>query len=238
MRKRITLVVLTILSACAAPPPTTESASPPPALTATQALTSTPNVLAAATPTTLVSVSQAACHLTADSGAWCFALVQNNAGDILENVSAQINLLDKNKNLVASQNAFPLLDAIPANSSAAVYAFFPNAPADAEAQVQILSATTGNAANYLSAVLDSTLAQIDESGKIAYLSGRVYLSAESNAATQIWIAATAYDENGTVVGLRRWEGGALSPGSSLNFQFNVSSVGAEIAAVDFAIQAR
>ena len=64
------------------------------------------------------------------------------------------------------------------------------------------------------------------------------MPAESNAATQVWVAAVAYDVNGTVVGVRRWEGGALTPGSSLNFDFSVSSVGGEIEAVEFVVQAR
>jgi len=70
--------------------------------------------LAAASTLTPVPapVTQAVCHPTADNGLWCFALIQNNTPDILENVSAQITLLDEANNTLASQTAFTPLDII------------------------------------------------------------------------------------------------------------------------------
>lgn len=196
------------------------------------------SLAAASTPTPLpVPITQAACHPTADSGNWCFALVYNNTTDMLENVSAQITLLDEANNPVASQTAFLPLDILSPNSSLPVYVFFPNTPANVNPQIQLLSAMPGGSA-YLPAILDNTIARIDWDGKFTQVSGQVFLPAESNAATQVWVAAAAYDANGTVVGVRRWEGGALQPGSSLSFDFSVSSVGGEIEAVEFFVQAR
>ena len=196
------------------------------------------SLAAASTPTPLpVPITQAACHPTADSGNWCFALLQNNTGNLLENVSAQMTLLDEDNNAIASQTAFLPLDILPTNSSLPIYVFFPNTPANLNPQIQLLSAMPGGSA-YLPATLDNTIAQIHWDGKYAQVSGQVFLPAESNAATQVWVAAVAYDNNGTVVGVRRWEGGALQPGSSLRFGFSVSSVGGEIEAVDFFVQAR
>jgi len=184
-----------------------------------------------------VPVTQAGCHPTADFGMWCFALIQNNSANILENISAQITLFDENNNAVASLTAFPPLDIIQPNSSAPVYVYFPNAPVNVNPQIQILSAMPGGSA-YLPAALDNTSAEIDSTGRHAEIRGQVILPAESTAATQVWVAAVAYDKNGSVVGVRRWEGGALTPGSSLNFDFSVSSVGGKIEAVEFAVQAR
>lgn len=196
------------------------------------------SLAAASTPTPLpVPITQAACHPTADSGNWCFALIHNNTENLLENVSAQITLFDEDNNAIASQTAFLLLDILPTNSSLPVYIFFSNTPANLNPQIQLLSAMPGGSA-YLPAALDNTIAQIDWGGKIAQVSGQIFLPAESNAANQVWVAAVAYDANGTVVGVRRWEGGALQPGSWLNFDFSVSSVGGEIEAVEFVVQAR
>lgn len=193
---------------------------------------------AASTPTPLpVPITQAACHPTADSGNWCFALIQNNTGNILENVSAQITLYNESGIALVYQTAFLPLDILPANSSLPVYVYFPNTPANITPQVQLLSAMPGGSA-YLPAAVDNTSAQINWDGKTAKVSGQVYLPTESTAATQVWIAAVAYDKNGTVIGVRRWEGGALTPGGSLNFDFSVSSVGGEIEAVQFFVQAR
>jgi LysM repeat protein len=194
---------------------------------------------AASTPTPVPApVTQAVCHPSADSGLWCFALIQNNTADILENVSAQITLLDSNGAAVANQTAFTPLDIIPANSSMPVYVFFPNMSADVTPQTQIMTAMQASTSSYFPAVINNSLAQINWDGKTAQLSGQVYLPSESQAATQTWVAAVAYDKNGTVVGVRRWEGGELQPGTSLNFNFAVSSLGGDIEAVEFFVQAQ
>ena len=196
-------------------------------------------IAAASTPTPVPApVTQAECHPTADSGLWCFALIQNNSANLLENISAQVTLFDENGNQLASQTAFMPLDILQPNTSMPVYVFFANQPAKAISQVQLISAMQGNGSLYLPAKLDTTVAQIDRGGKSAQVSGQIYLPAESTAATQVWVAAIGYDKNGTVVGLRRWEGGALQPGGSLHFDFSVASVGGEIEAVEFAVQAR
>jgi LysM repeat protein len=194
-----------------------------------------------ATPTPApVPVTQTVCHPTADHGLWCFALIENNTSDILENVSAQITLLDENNNALASQTAFMPLDIIPPNASLPVYVFFPNTPAaqGENVQVQILSAMQSNTSRYLPATLHNTIAQIDWNGLTAQLSGQIHLPAESTAATQVWVAAVAYDKDGRVVGLKRWEGGAIQPGGSIPFSFLVSSLGPVINAVEFVVEAK
>lgn len=192
----------------------------------------------ASTPTPAPApVTQTVCHPTADSGLWCFAMIQNSTTDILENVSAQITLIDENNNVLASQTAFTPLDTIPANSSLPVYVFFPNRPSNINIQVQLLSAVQTNNSRYLPVTLNNTIAQIDWNGLTAQLSGQVYLPSESQAATQVWVAAVAYDKSGRVVGVKRWEGGATQPGESISFSFLVSSLGGDIDAVDFFVQA-
>lgn len=194
---------------------------------------------AASTPTPLpVPVTQAVCHPTTDSGVWCFALIQNNTDDLLENVSARINLLDESGNVVASQTAFPPLDMIAPGSSLPVYVYFPNITLNVKPQAQLLSAMPGNNSLYLPAILDNTSAKIDNDGKTAQLSGEIYLLSESIAATRVWVAAVAYDKNGTMVGLKRWEGGAIQPGERIRFEFGMASLGGVIEAVEFFLQAR
>jgi LysM repeat protein len=194
---------------------------------------------AASTPTPVPApVTQTVCHPTADNGLWCFALIQNNTPDILENVSAQITLLDESNSVLASQTAFMPLDIIPPNSSLPVYVLFPNTTASANTQVQILSAIQSSASRYLPATLHNTIAQIDWNGLTAQVSGQVFLPAESIAATQVWVAAVTYDKTGQVVGVKRWEGGAIQPGGSIPFSFLVSSLGSEIDAVEFTVEAQ
>jgi LysM repeat protein len=193
------------------------------------------------TPTpAAVPITQTDCYPTADNGQWCFALIQNNTADILENVSAQITLLDGNNNPLASQSAFTPLDIIPPNSSMPVYAYFPNVQANINIQVQLLSAVqnAGNASHYLSAVLKNTITKISWNGLTAQISGQIILPAESKPATQVWVAAIAYNKDGQVVGLKRWEGGAVQPGVNMPFSFSVSSVGPGIDSVEFGVEAK
>jgi hypothetical protein len=182
-------------------------------------------------------ITQTVCHPSADNGLWCFALIQNNSTETLENVSAQIILLDENNNVTASQTAFTPLDVIPPNSSLPVYIFFPDTPTRLNIQVQLLSAIQGGNSRYLSVILNNTVSQIDWDGKSAQLSGQILLPAESQAATLVWVAAVAYDKDGQVVGVRRWEGGAIQPGGGIPFSFSVASVSGAIEAVDFVVQA-
>ncbi len=192
----------------------------------------------ASTPTPVPApVTQSICHPTADDSLWCFALIQNNTSGFLENVSAQITLGNQTNSI-----AFTPLDIIPPNSAMPVYVFFPNTPAEMgiNPQVQIISAIqlSANPPRYLKADLHNTVAQIDWSGRTAQLSGEIVLPAESPAATQVWVAAVAYDKNGQVVGVKRWEGEAIPAGGSLKFNFAVSSLGSAIEAVEFFVEAR
>jgi SLAP domain-containing protein len=192
----------------------------------------------ASTPTPMPApITQTVCHPSADNGLWCFALIRNDSSEPLENISAQITLLDENNNAVASQTAFTPLDTIPPNSSLPVYVFFPDTPPNLNVQAQLLSAISSSNSRYLPTTLNNTIAQIDWNGKTAQLSGQILLPAESQATTQVWVAAVAYDKDGRVVGVRRWEGGAVEPGGSISFSFLVASLGGDIEAVDFVAQA-
>jgi murein DD-endopeptidase MepM/ murein hydrolase activator NlpD len=192
-----------------------------------------------ATPTPVpVPVTQTVCHPAASNSLWCFALIHNDSAEALENVSAQITLLSENNNPLASQTASAPLDIIPPNSSLPVYASFPNVSPAANVQVQILTAYQSSNSNYLPATLNNATAQIDWNGLTAQLSGQVSLPAESKAATQTWVAAVAYNKDGQVVGVRRWEGGAMQPGGSIPFSFSVSSFGSAIDRVEYVIEVR
>ncbi len=192
----------------------------------------------ASTPTPMPApITQTVCHPSADNGLWCFALIRNDSAKPLENISAQIILLDEDNNVAASQTAFTPLDIIPPNSSLPVYVFFPDTPPNLNVQAQLLSAISSSNSRYLPTTLNNTIAQIDWNGKAAQLSGQILLPAESQAATQVWVAAVAYDKDGRVVGVRRWEGGAVEPGGSISFSFLVASLGGDIEAVDFVAQA-
>jgi LysM repeat protein len=188
------------------------------------------------------TIRQIECYPTADGGMGCFVLAHNDFADFLENVSAQVTLVDSNGAILASQTALSTLNILPPNASLPLAVFFPpEIPFDAKPQVQVLTAIRllPGDERYLPAAVNNTLVQVNAEGRSARLNGQVYLPEEAKAAGQVWVAATAYDESGRVVGVRRWEWEAgLAPGGSLPFEFMISSLGGEIARVEFAVEAR
>jgi LysM repeat protein len=201
------------------------------------------NLTGEATPTPVpFPVEQIACHPTIDRGMWCFVLVRNDTSDLIENVTAQVTLLDNDGHPLASQTALLPLDILPPNGSLPLSVFFaPEIPLNARPQVQILTAIhlLPGDGRYLPATIQNSLVQVDWSGYSAQVKGQVYLPADSKPASEVWVAAVAYDGAGNVAGLRRWESSAaLQPGGTLPFSFQVSSIAGKIESVNFAVEAR
>jgi len=194
------------------------------------------------TPTPVpFTVQQIKCYPTADKGMWCFVLVHNDFSDFMENISAQVTLIDANEATLASQTALLPLDILPPNTAMPLAVFFPpEIPYDAKPQVQVLTAIRllPNDERYVPATSSNTLVQVNAGGHSARLSGMV-LSHSQVPASQVWVAGTAYDESGRVVGVRRWEwADGLAAGGSIPFEFLISSLGGTIARVEFAVEAR
>ena len=202
------------------------------------------NSSGASTPTPVpFPVKQIVCYPTADRGMWCFVLINNNSSNFIEDVTAQITLLDANGKSIASQTATLPLDILPPNSSLPLTSYFaPDIPLNAKPQVQIVTAIQIQSTDprYLLASLQKTSVQVDTSGLTAQVNGQVLLAASSSSAAKlIWVAATAYDESGGVVGVRRWASTtSLSAGSNLSFSFMVSSMAGTISRVEFSVEAR
>ncbi len=195
------------------------------------------------TPTPVpVHVQYIECDTAVDGGLWCFVLVRNYQPSSIEDLSAQVTLVDVDDRSVSSQIALLPLNILPANSALPLTVFFPpEIPVGVQPRVQILTAHQLDPADarYLPAELQNILVEIDWSGRSAQVSGQVRLPAESVAARTIWIAAVAYDRSGAVVGVRRWESDAeLAAGESLPFDFLVSAIAGEIERVELAVEAR
>lgn len=188
-----------------------------------------------------IPLLQANCWLETTGGLWCFALVQNDSADTLENLSARFALLDANGQELADQIAYGLLDILPPGASLPLAAHFPPpVPAGIRAVVQILTANRiqPGDARYLPVSLDNTLVSVEASGRSANVSGRVLLTGTRMANT-LWVLATAFDAAGNVVGVRRWDSGsALTAEAAVSFEFQVYSLGPGIARVEFLLEAR
>ena len=169
-------------------------------------------------------------------------LVYNDTQAIIENLSAQVTLLDSDNQTQTSALATSPLDILPVNSSLPLMVFFPPVlPADIHPQVQLLTGISLNPEDkrYLPATVNNTLTQMDSSGRNAQVSGLVFLPEDSQPARLVWVVAVAYDESGRVVGARRWEStDGIIPDGSLQFAFEVSSLAGEIEKVEFVAEIR
>jgi len=188
------------------------------------------------------TVQQIKCYPTTDKGMWCFVLAHNDSFDLIENVSAQVTLVDANNNFITSQVALLPLNILPPNTSMPMAVYFPpDVPFDAKPQVQILTAIRllPNDERYIPATINNMLVQVNADGHSAKVNGQVLSLSQTSVANQVWVAATAYDEAGSVIGVRRWESSvSLNPNASLPFEFLISSIGGRIAKVEFAVEAR
>lgn len=203
-------------------------------------------------------VQQARCWSEKDGGLWCFALVQNEYAETLENLSAQFTLLDANGQELASQAAFALLNTLPPGQSMPLAVHFPpQVQTDVTVpragivptllretgttlRVQVLTAIRllPGDTRYLPVIPENTLVRVEASGQMAQVTGRVILTGAGTANT-LWVLATSYDAAGSVVGVRRWESpSALTADAPISFDFLVYSVGPGIDRVEFLAEAR
>jgi hypothetical protein len=187
-------------------------------------------------------VRQIECYPTSDQGLWCFVLVHNDTSNMIENLSAQVTLMDAGGETLASDLAISPLNFLPIDAALPLMVYFPPViPADARPQAQVLSGIhlESDDARYLPATLHNTLALVESSGRSALVSGTVRLPEDVPLAKLVWVAAVAYDEFGRVVGARRWESTAgVAPGGSLQFSFEVSALAGAIERVEFMVEAR
>ena len=195
------------------------------------------------TPTPVpLAIRQARCWPTADGGGWCFALVQNDYAEMIENLSVQFTLLDGSGQEIGSQVAFALLNILPAGRTMPVAVFFPApVPADAAPRAQILSAIRlpADDTRYLPIALQNVLVSVDWAGRTAQVAGQAMPLMLDGQVNTLWILGVAYDAQGDVVGLRRWESTTpVAGGVSLPFDFTVSSLGPPIDRVDLLVEAR
>jgi hypothetical protein len=192
------------------------------------------------TPAPLL-VQQARCWSEINGGLWCFALVQNEYADTIENLSAQFTLLDANGQELASQAGYALLNTLPPGQSIPLAVHFPPpVSANGSVRVQVLTAIRllSGDTRYLPVMLDNTLVSVKASGQTAQGTGRVILTGPGTADT-LWILGTAFDIAGNVIGGRRWESpSVLTAEAPVSFDFMIFSVGPAIDRVEFLAEAR
>jgi LysM repeat protein len=182
------------------------------------------------------------CYPTGDGGLWCFVLATNNQPFALENLAARIRLAGPDGQNLGKQTAILPLNRLPPGASLPLMAFFPP-PVEASAvpsavQTDSLAIPAADT-RYLTTTLQIENVAIGPNGLQADVQGSVGLLPGSSPASVVWLAAVAYDADGQVVGVRKWEAAEiLPPAGSLPFTITVYSLGPAIARLDAVVEAR
>ncbi|MDR3577694.1 MAG: LysM domain-containing protein [Anaerolineaceae bacterium] len=190
-----------------------------------------------------VTLGKVHCAVNRDGGIWCFVPVYNGQSSNVESVSAIIRIAAKGSAQSLSQPASAPLDLIPGKGTLALEAYFPPSAAAApdQASAELLTALPVASADprYLPVKIAAPQFQVNADGLSAQVSGKLTLNASKAKASQVWVAAVAYDHAGEVVGLRRWESAApLTSGAGLSFAFDVYSIDETVTRVDVLAEAK
>lgn len=173
-------------------------------------------------------------------GQTCLAPVHNSNPETLENIQVQILLLGPDGQTLQSQTALLPLNILQPGQSLPASAFFENtASFPALAQLRAALPVRPDDPRYLKTRVDNLLVSIGWNGRFAQVEGLVILAEDAPPAKTLWVAATAYQADGQMIGFRRWEWtGVLPAGQAQPFSCLVYSLGPKIDRVEIQVEAR
>ncbi len=197
-----------------------------------------------------VAAGKLNCSPAADGGIWCFMPVKNSGSITLEGLSAIFHVADRQAQGVVSQSAFLPLDTLPPGVSLPLTAYFPPDQIAGHAggltppyqySGEILTALpSADDGRYKPVRVENQQVTLTTDGLSANISANVVLDSAGKAG-RVWVAAVAYDAQGNVTGVRRWEKTDTHPlehGQALAFSMSVYSVSTRIERVDLIAEAR
>jgi hypothetical protein len=207
-------------------------------------LTIPPEILPSGTttPTPIpVVIRQIRCYPNKDGSLTCLVLLENTTSSAIQNLSITVSLEGSDQTTLGSQSAYSITEVLLPGKSTVLSAFFQSAPlVEFQPHAVVLTATVlpviGN--RYVATTIQNPLVQVNWGGLSAHVEGTISLSDSAGTASQIRILGTAFDRSGNVVGYRLWEnGGELSPGKSLAFDFIIASFGPGIDHIELSAEA-
>jgi len=203
------------------------------------------------TPTPMVELSPTAtpvfaniqapdCYPDALGGLWCFVLVVNDQEEAVENVSGVVTLRGGDE--TRREVAIMPLNLLPAGASLPLIAYFQPPTPEAytvTAKVDFLLPVMPDDQRYLPVEIEEQTINLNADDRIASVSGMLTLPVNQPAARYVWLNATAFDQDGRVLAVRRWDSqDPLTPGESIPFSTFLYSLGGPIDRVDLLVEAQ
>ena len=161
-------------------------------------MTATPLPITATTPD---------CHASPD-GVWCFLVVTNDRSRPLENISARIVLYNQTGEMIADGIGIAATNLVPVDEAIPLVVFFPGIQTDEiTAFGELITAQTvpKNDDRYLNAWLEVKQVDLSDDSMQAEVIGSFGLPKKSLPGNLVWIVAIAYDAEGGVAGIRKFE---------------------------------
>lgn len=169
------------------------------------------------------------CLPEADGGTWCFVWVNNTSSESFENVTLGFNLADLHASQVFSRQGTAPLNILLAGEKIPVALYFSDpVPQPFQKSAQFVSAIPYNpeSGRYLPINVEiiADISSLEE--QLISIKGIFTLD---QAASNVTIVAVALDEQGNLVGLRRWQSSLSEPAKEGEFQIDLAAVSGKIA---------
>jgi hypothetical protein len=203
--------------------------------------TETPMVALTPTATPLFSALPAPdCYPDALGGLWCFVLVENDQNEPVENLTGVVTLRYGEE--TRRESAILPLNLLPAGASLPLIAYFqPPIPTayTVSARVDFLLPVMPGDQRYLPVSMQDQLVKLSQDAQMATASGWLSLPSNQPKTRYVWVNATAFDEDGHVVAVRRWDSpDQLSAGERIPFELFLYSLGGPIDRVVLLVEAQ
>jgi LysM repeat protein len=180
------------------------------------------------------------CYPDALGGLWCFVLVENTQEAALENVSAIITLGQDED--MRQETAITPLNLLPVGESLPLIVYFqPPLPADltALAEIDFSLPVMPDDQRYLDLIIEEQDLEKRADGLTATVTGTISLSTDQPDAQYVWLSATAFDAQGHILAVRRWDNDLdLLAGGEISFSITLYSMGGPIDRVDLLAEAQ
>jgi LysM repeat protein len=173
-----------------------------------------------------LEISEPDCSETIEGNWWCVVMVRNPLEEPAADISVRFSMLDAAGEIQTEMNIPTVLNRLaPGESLPAAVLFDADGDTVPIIQAEIASALPLVQTAYTFLPVEISGEQIEIDGRFAVVSASVAVTAPEGEGVQIWVLASAYDEKGRLVGIRRIVSEVqAASGGAVNIHINLYSV--------------